>query len=73
LPVTMVWGRQDEANPLANAASLLQLNPRAELEIFDRCRMSPHEEHPEKFNELVRALIQPRSAKVISIASAQGA
>lgn len=72
-PVTMIWGKQDETNPLANAAALLQLNPRARLQIFDRCRMSPHEEYPEKFNELMRELIQPRPAKVIDIASAQGA
>jgi pimeloyl-ACP methyl ester carboxylesterase len=73
LPVTMVWGKQDETNPLANAAPLLQLNPRAELEIFDRCRMSPHEEHPEKFNQLIGEVIQPRQGKVIDIASAHGA
>lgn len=72
LPVTMVWGKQDETNPLANAAALLQLNPRVELEIFDRCRMTPPEEYPEKFNQLLREVIQPRQ-KVIDIASAHGA
>lgn len=52
--LTLVWGRQDEANPLDQAAALLQLNPRARLEIFDRCRMMPQEEHAEKFNTLLR-------------------
>lgn len=59
-PHTLVWGRQDETNPIEQAAELLRLNPRAGLEIFDRCRMSPPEEHPEKFNDLVRRLLQAR-------------
>ena len=59
-PVTLVWGKQDEANPLSQAAELLQLNPRARLEIFDRSRMMPQEEHPEKFNALVRDIFKPR-------------
>jgi len=35
--------------------ALLDLNERGRLEIFDYCRMMPEQEHPEKFNELVRA------------------
>ena len=61
-PVTLCWGRQDEANPLERAAELLSLNPRAGLEIFDRCRMMPQEEHPEKFNALVRNKLRALSA-----------
>jgi pimeloyl-ACP methyl ester carboxylesterase len=38
------------------------LKPRTTLEIFDRCRMMPQEEHPEKFNALVRAALLKRSA-----------
>jgi pimeloyl-ACP methyl ester carboxylesterase len=53
-PVTIVWGREDVGNPLANAGELLQVNPRATLEIFDHARMLPHEEHPQKFNNLLR-------------------
>ena len=60
--VTLVWGRQDETNPLEHAAELLSLNPRAGLEIFDRCRMMPQEEHPEKFNALVRNQLRALSA-----------
>ncbi|HKR00555.1 MAG TPA: alpha/beta fold hydrolase [Pyrinomonadaceae bacterium] len=54
-PITLVWGKQDRTNPIEHAAELLSLNPRAGLEIFDRCRMMPQEEQPEKFNALVRA------------------
>jgi pimeloyl-ACP methyl ester carboxylesterase len=60
--VTLVWGKQDETNTLEHAAELLSLNPRAGLEIFDRCRMMPQEEHPEKFNALVRHKLQARPA-----------
>lgn len=60
--VTLVWGRQDETNPLEHAALLLKLNPRVGLEIFDRCRMMPQEEEPAKFNALVRSKLHTRSA-----------
>jgi pimeloyl-ACP methyl ester carboxylesterase len=60
-PVTLLWGKQDEANPLDQAAELLALNPRAALEIFDRCRMMPQEEHPEQFNTLIRDVLGLRS------------
>jgi pimeloyl-ACP methyl ester carboxylesterase len=61
-PVTLVWGKQDRMAPIEQAAALLSLNPRAGLEIFDRCRMTPHEEHPEKFNALVRRALRARTA-----------
>lgn len=60
-PVTLVWGKQDQSNPLDQAVELLRLNPRATLEIFDRCRMMPQEEHPERFNALVRDTLGLRS------------
>jgi pimeloyl-ACP methyl ester carboxylesterase len=56
VPVTLVWGRQDEANPAEQSAALLRLNPRARLEVFDRCRQLPQEEHVERFNSLLREI-----------------
>jgi pimeloyl-ACP methyl ester carboxylesterase len=53
-PVTLAWGRQDITNPIEQAGQLLSLNPRARLEVFDRCRMMPQEEHAERFNALLR-------------------
>lgn len=53
-PVTLAWGKQDTTNPIENAARLLGLNPRARLEVFDRCRQMPQEEHAERFNALLR-------------------
>lgn len=61
-PVTLVWGRQDQINPLEQATELLRLNPQARLEIFDRCRSQPQEEHAEKFNALVRHAFSASSA-----------
>jgi pimeloyl-ACP methyl ester carboxylesterase len=49
----LVWGKQDQTNPVSNADALLGLNSRAELMVFDFCRAMPEQEHPEKFNELV--------------------
>ncbi|HEY6804450.1 MAG TPA: alpha/beta fold hydrolase [Pyrinomonadaceae bacterium] len=51
--VVLVWGKQDQTTPLAKAHALLELNPQAELEVFDFCRMLPEQEHPELFNALV--------------------
>lgn len=59
--VTLVWGKQDEVNSLEHAAELLRLNPNVNLKIFDRCRMLPHEEHPERFNQLVQEVFHARS------------
>ena len=53
-PVILVWGKQDAVTPMEKRIALLELNEQARLEIFDYCRMMPEQEHPEKFNELVR-------------------
>ena len=59
-PVTLIWGKQDRTTPISQAATLLRLNQRARLEVFDRCRMMPQTEHAEKFNDLIRAALQLR-------------
>jgi pimeloyl-ACP methyl ester carboxylesterase len=53
-PATLVWGREDAVNPREQASELLRLNPRARLEVFDRCRLMPQEEHAARFNDLLR-------------------
>jgi pimeloyl-ACP methyl ester carboxylesterase len=61
-PIMLVWGKQDLATPPQNAAVLLNLNPRARLEVFDYCRLLPEQEHPEQFNALLRrVLAEPES------------
>ncbi|HUS10507.1 MAG TPA: alpha/beta fold hydrolase [Pyrinomonadaceae bacterium] len=61
-PVVLVWGKQDSTTPLDHAYSLVALNPRTRLEVFDYCRMMPEQEQPEKFNALVQATFLARSA-----------
>ena len=62
-PSILVWGKQDLTAPIESAVALLQLNPRARIEVFDYCRMMPEQEHPERFNALVRdAFLAARSA-----------
>jgi pimeloyl-ACP methyl ester carboxylesterase len=60
--VILVWGKQDTTTPMEHGLGLLQLNPRARFEVFDYCRMMPEQEHPEKFNEVVRQAFLARSA-----------
>ncbi|HEV8367737.1 MAG TPA: alpha/beta fold hydrolase [Pyrinomonadaceae bacterium] len=59
--VILVWGKQDLSTPISKADALLELNPRAELEVFDFCRMMPEQEHPERFNELVKKTFAGKS------------
>jgi pimeloyl-ACP methyl ester carboxylesterase len=61
-PVMLVWGKQDQTTPVAQGVALLEANPRASLEVFDYCRMMPEQEHPERFNALVREAFLARSA-----------
>jgi pimeloyl-ACP methyl ester carboxylesterase len=60
--VMLVWGKQDMTTPLERAVALLQSNPLARLEVLDYCRMLPEQEHPEKFNGIVRDAFLARSA-----------
>lgn len=52
--VSLVWGKQCPMPPLTQAATLLQLNPRAHLEIFDRARNWAHYERAQEFNRLLQ-------------------
>lgn len=63
-PMVLVWGKQDVSTPLSKAMALMELNPRAQLEVFDFCRVMPEQEHPEKFNALVRESFRARAAHV---------
>ena len=60
--VILVLGKQDLTTPVEKGMKLLQLNPRAVAEVFDYCRMMPEQEHPERFNALVREAFLARSA-----------
>ena len=64
--VTLAWGKQDTANPIEQAGLLLRLNPRARLEVFDRCRQMPQEEHAERFNALLRDAFRESPSRLSS-------
>jgi pimeloyl-ACP methyl ester carboxylesterase len=65
-PIILVWGKQDTITPVSQGVSLQLLNARARLDIFDYCRMMPEQEHPEKFNALVRDAFLTRAAAAAS-------
>jgi len=60
--IILVWGERDDITPVEQGLALQSLNPHSSLEIFDLCRMMPEQEHPERFNALVRTAFLARSA-----------
>lgn len=60
--VVLVWGKQDTVTPFEIGLRLLALNPRARLEVLDYCRMMPEQEHPDRFNDLVRSAVLAHTA-----------
>ena len=65
-PSILVWGKQDLLTPVENAVELLRMNPTARIQVFDYCRMMPEQEHPERFNELVKEAFLPIAASAHS-------
>ncbi|HUQ76662.1 MAG TPA: alpha/beta hydrolase [Burkholderiales bacterium] len=53
VPVSIVWGAQDEILPVATAHELKRLIPKAELNIFERCGHLPQVEKADEFCDLV--------------------
>ncbi len=51
--VRIVWGREARMTPLSDAEAFLAANARAELTIFDRSGLLPHDEQAQAFNRLV--------------------
>ncbi|WP_049984231.1 alpha/beta fold hydrolase [Halorubrum sp. BV1] len=51
-PPTIVWGREAEVSPLADGRELADAAD-ARLVVFDRAKLLPHVEHPDRFVETV--------------------
>ncbi|GAB3701842.1 alpha/beta fold hydrolase [Halorubrum pallidum] len=51
-PPTIVWGREAEVSPLSDGRELADAAD-ARLVVFDRAKLLPHVEHPERFVETV--------------------
>jgi 4,5:9,10-diseco-3-hydroxy-5,9,17-trioxoandrosta-1(10),2-diene-4-oate hydrolase len=56
-PALVIWGRQDDTNPLAHGESAARSLPNARLEIIEKCGHIPMFEQPEIFNQLVLAFL----------------
>ncbi|WP_418284210.1 alpha/beta fold hydrolase [Halorubrum sp. DTA46] len=52
VPPTIVWGREAEVSPLADGRELADASD-ARLVVFDRAKLLPHVEHPDRFVETV--------------------
>ena len=52
VPPTIVWGREAEVSPLADGRELADASG-ARLVVFDRAKLLPHVEHPDRFVETV--------------------
>ncbi len=53
VPPTIVWGREAEVSPLSDGRELADAAG-ARLVVFDRAKLLPHVEHPDRFLETVR-------------------
>lgn len=51
-PIMLVWGRHETSPPPSDAETFRQLNPEAMLTTFERSGLFPHEEEPNRFNQL---------------------
>ena len=58
VPVRLFWGRQDQTVPLAHSEKLLELIPRARLEIIENAGHISHFEQPDVFNPLLIKFLQ---------------
>ena len=52
-PLKIVWGREARMTPLSDAEAFLAANARAELTVFDKSGLLPHDEQAQGFNRLV--------------------
>lgn len=57
IPVSLIWGRQDQVTPPEVAQEFYELLPNAELNWIDLCGHAPMMEHPEKFNQYVNTFL----------------
>jgi len=51
--IRLVWGREARLTPLSDAEAFLAANARAELTVFDKSGLLPHDEQAQAFNRLV--------------------
>jgi len=59
----LVWGREARMTPLSDAEAFLAANPHAELTVFDKSGLLPHDEQAQGFNRLVVELLTPKKPR----------
>ena len=57
VPVTIVWGKEDELLSLKGAEMAKQLMPHAKIHILDHCGHMPQLEQSEEFNRIIEGLL----------------
>ncbi len=62
-PLCLVWGREARMTPLSDAEAFLAANARAELTVFDKSGLLPHDEQAQAFNRLVIEQITARNPR----------
>lgn len=68
-PLRLVWGREARMTPLSDAEAFLAANARAELTVFDKSGLLPHDEQAQGFNRLVVDLLTQKAARAATAAS----
>ncbi len=54
IPVHLVWGDENEINPIRNAQAFMDCRPNTQLSIFQGAKLLPHSESPGKFYQICR-------------------
>ena len=65
VPALVLWGRQDQIVPAADAPEYAGLLPNSRLEIFDECGHLPMAERPERFNRVLADFLRSDRETVI--------
>lgn len=55
--IRIIWGREARMAPLSDAEAFLAANPHAELTVFDKAGLLPHEEQAPSFNRLIADVV----------------
>ena len=71
--IQIVWGREARLTPLSDAEAFLAANPRAELTVFDKSGLLPHDEQAQAFNRLVIAALSEDTYERKTTANLEGA
>ena len=69
----IVWGREARMTPLSDAEAFLAANSRAELTVFDKSGLLPHDEQAQAFNRLVIAALSAETPARTTATNLEGA